>query len=58
MIFANEPNLREVSPFVMNGAFEDPMMSAPSEVDAQQLKDLHIKLDLPKPKLNKTDEAA
>jgi aspartyl-tRNA synthetase len=58
MIFANEPNLREVYPFVMNGAFEDPMMSAPSEVDAQQLKDLHIKLDLPKPKLNKTDEAA
>ena len=58
MIFANEPNLREVYPFVMNGAFEDLMMSAPSEVDAQQLKDLHIKLDLPKPKLNKTDEAA
>jgi aspartyl-tRNA synthetase len=57
MIFANEPNLREVYPFVMNGAFEDPMMNAPSEVDAQQLKDLHIKLDLPKPKL-KTGEAA
>lgn len=58
MLFANEPNLREVYPFVMNGAFEDPMMNAPSEVDAHQLKDLHIKLDLPKPKLNKTDEAA
>lgn len=57
MIFANEPNLREVYPFVMNGAFEDPMMNAPGEVDAQQLKDLHIKLDLPKPKL-KSDEAA
>ncbi len=62
MLFANEPNLREVYPFVMNGAFEDPMMSAPSEVDAQQLKDLHIKLDLPPVKTNgpkvKTDEAA
>ncbi|MCB9986323.1 MAG: aspartate--tRNA ligase [Rhodospirillales bacterium] len=57
MIFANEPNLREVYPFVMNGAFEDLLMNAPSEVDAQQLKDLHIKLDLPKPKI-KSDEAA
>jgi aspartyl-tRNA synthetase len=57
MLFANEPNLREVYPFVMNGAFEDLLMNAPSDVDAQQLKDLHIKLDLPKPKL-KTDEAA
>jgi len=57
MIFANEPNLREVYPFVMNGAFEDLLMNAPSQVDEQQLKDLHIKLDLPKPKI-KTDEAA
>jgi len=61
MIFANEPNLREVYPFVMNGAFEDLLMNAPSEVDLQQLKDLHIKLDLPPiktgPKI-KTDEAA
>ncbi|HEY8963689.1 MAG TPA: aspartate--tRNA ligase, partial [Alphaproteobacteria bacterium] len=57
MIFANEPNLREVYPFVMNGAFEDLLMNAPSEVDPQQLKDLHIKLDLPKAKI-KTDEAA
>ncbi len=58
MIFANEPNLREVYPFVMNGAFEDLMMNAPSEVDMQQLKDLHIKLDLPKPKLSKTSGEA
>jgi aspartyl-tRNA synthetase len=57
MLFANEPNLREVYPFVMNGAFEDLLMNAPSEVEPHQLRDLHIKLDLPKPKI-KSDEAA
>ncbi len=46
MLLAHEPNLREVYAFVMNGAFEDPMMNAPSEVSAQQLKDLHIRLDV------------
>lgn len=52
MIFAQEPNLREVYPFVMNGAFEDPLMNAPSNVTPEQLRDLHIKLDLPKPKVS------
>ncbi len=52
MIFAQEPNLREVYPFVMNGAFEDPMMSAPSTVTPEQLRDLHIKIDTPKPKVS------
>lgn len=44
MILANEPNLREVYAFVMNGAYEDPMMQAPSEATPQQLKDLHLKV--------------
>jgi aspartyl-tRNA synthetase len=52
MIFAQEPNLREVYPFVMNGAFEDPLMSAPSNVTPEQLRDLHIKIDTPKPKVS------
>jgi aspartyl-tRNA synthetase len=52
MIFAQEPNLREVYPFVMNGAFEDPLMSAPSNVSPEQLRDLHIKIDTPKPKVS------
>jgi aspartyl-tRNA synthetase len=57
MLLAHEPNLREVNAFVMNGQVEDPMMNAPSEVSAEQLKELHIKLDMPKP-TKKTEEAA
>lgn len=51
MLIADEPNLREVYPFVMNGAMEDPMMGAPTEATPAQLRDLHIKTDLPKPKV-------
>jgi aspartyl-tRNA synthetase len=48
MLLADEPNLREVYAFVMNGQYEDPMMNAPSDISEQQLKDLHLKLNLPK----------
>ena len=51
MLLAHEPNLREINAFVMNGQYEDPMMGAPSVQDPETLKDLHIKLDLPKPKI-------
>lgn len=47
MILANEPNLREVYAFVMNGAYEDPMMGAPTDPTPQQLKDLHLKVVQP-----------
>jgi len=57
MLLADEPNLREVYAFVMNGQYEDQMMAAPSDITPEQLKDLHIKLDLPKQKV-KADEAA
>ena len=56
MLLADEPNLREVYAFVMNGQYEDHMMNAPSAVTPEQLKDLHLKLNLPKEK--KTSEAA
>jgi aspartyl-tRNA synthetase len=44
MLIANEPNIREVILFPMNQKAEDLMMNAPSEVDARQIKELHIKL--------------
>lgn len=50
MLLHDEPNIREVIAFPKNGSAEDVMMSAPSEVDEKQLKELHIKLDLPKKK--------
>jgi aspartyl-tRNA synthetase len=48
MLLAGEENLREVVLFPMNQRAEDLMMGAPSEVSAKQLKELHIRLDLPK----------
>lgn len=50
MILENEPNIREVIAFPKNGSAIDTLMDAPSDVDEKQLKDLHIKLDLPKQK--------
>ncbi len=47
MLLAGEKNIREVVAFPMNQKAEDLMMGAPSEVSAQQLRDLHIQLDLP-----------
>ncbi len=48
MLLAGEENIREVTLFPMNQRAEDLMMGAPSEVTAKQLKELHIRLDLPK----------
>lgn len=47
MLLANEPNLREIVAFPMNQQAQDLMMGAPGDVIARQLKELHIKLDLP-----------
>ncbi len=48
MLLAGEENLREVVLFPMNQNAEDLMMGAPSEVTPKQLRELHIRLDLPK----------
>ena len=48
MLIAGEENLREVVLFPMNQRAEDLMMGAPSEATAKQLKELHIRLELPK----------
>ncbi|XDZ71784.1 aspartate--tRNA ligase [Alphaproteobacteria bacterium LSUCC0744] len=43
MLIADEPNIREVILFPMNGKAEDLMMAAPSEVDESALAELHIR---------------
>jgi aspartyl-tRNA synthetase len=48
MLLAGEENLREVVLFPMNQRAEDLMMGAPSEVTPKQLKELSIRLELPK----------
>ncbi|OGN75921.1 MAG: aspartate--tRNA ligase [Chloroflexi bacterium GWB2_49_20] len=48
MLLADEQNIREVIAFPKNQAARDVMASAPSAADANQLKDLHIKIDLGK----------
>jgi len=50
MLLCGEENLRQVVMFPMNQQAEDLLMGAPSEVTPKQLKELHIKLDLPKAK--------
>ena len=57
MLLADEPNLREVYAFVMNGQYEDQMMGSPSAPSDEQMKDLHLKMNLPKKFVDK-DEAA
>ena len=47
MLLAGESNLREVVLFPMNQRCEDLLMGAPSTVTAKQLRELHIRLNLP-----------
>lgn len=49
MIFADEPNIREVIAFPKNQAGRDLMADAPSPASEKQLNELQIKLDLKKP---------
>ena len=51
MLLADEPNIREVIAFPLNQRAEDLLMQAPAPVDQARLKELHLKLDLPKPKV-------
>ena len=47
MLIAGEESIREIIPFPMNKTAQDIMMGAPSEVDEKQLRDVHIKIDIP-----------
>ena len=44
MLLANEPNIREVIAFPMNGQAEDLLMGAPNTASIQQLRELNIQL--------------
>jgi aspartyl-tRNA synthetase len=46
MLMAGEPNIREVIAFPKSQNAADLMADAPSEVEAEQLKELHIALEL------------
>jgi aspartyl-tRNA synthetase, bacterial type len=50
MLLADQPNIREVILFPMNQQAQDLLMGAPAEVEPARLRELHLKLDLPKPK--------
>ena len=50
MLLADEPSIREIIAFPMNGQAEDLMMGAPAPVPPERLQELHIRLSLPKPK--------
>ena len=51
MLLAKEPNIREVIMFPMNQRAEDLMMGAPAEVPPSHLRELHLRLALPKKKV-------
>jgi aspartyl-tRNA synthetase len=47
MLLCGEQNLREITLFPMNQQAEDLLMGAPSQASAKQLRELHIRLNLP-----------
>jgi aspartyl-tRNA synthetase len=47
MLLCGTTNLREISLFPMNQRAEDLLMGAPSQVTPKQLRELHIRLNLP-----------
>ncbi|MET0742717.1 MAG: aspartate--tRNA ligase [Microvirga sp.] len=47
MLLCGAQNLREITIFPMNQKAEDLLLGAPSDVTAKQLRELHIRLNLP-----------
>jgi len=50
MVLTGNPSLKELIAFPLSGDARDPMTGAPTTVEARQLKDVHIKLDVGKDK--------
>ena len=47
MLLADEPNIRQVTAFPLNQNAEDLMMQAPNNVPAQNLEDVHVRVQMP-----------
>ena len=50
MLLLDEPIIRDVIVFPLNGKAQDLMMQAPNTVTAEQLEELHIAIKLPEDK--------
>lgn len=48
MLLANEPSIREIITFPMDRNARDVLMGAPGTVTDKQLREVHIKIDMPK----------
>ena len=58
MMLADEPNIREVIAFPLNQQAQDLLMVAPSSPDETHLKELHLKVVMPKVIKTKEDQPA
>jgi aspartyl-tRNA synthetase len=58
MLLADEPNIREVIVFPLNQRAEDLLMQAPAPVGPDRLRELHIRLDQPKPRKDAPESGA
>ena len=47
MLLVGAKNLREISLFPMNQQAQDLLMNAPSEASPQQLRELHLRVNVP-----------
>ena len=56
MLLAGEENLREIVLFPMNQRAEDLLMAAPAPATPKQLRELHIRVNLPEAKKAVTDK--
>ncbi len=56
MLLADEPNIREVIAFPMNQQAQDLLMGAPADIDLERLRELHLRIELPKAKKVKSAE--
>jgi len=58
MMLAGEPNIREAIAFSMNQQAQDLLMGAPGHADEKQLKELHLKVVMPKVIKTSEDQVA